>query len=181
MLRQWLFVFSFVVAAAPAWASGIAVVDFQRAVMETTDGKAAQDKLDTMYASRKSEIDKLRSDLEGDFADYQARQMILSDEARAETEKGLVEKQQKFEAKYGQYQEEMQKTYYALLQDLDEKMRILCEKIAKEKTYDVVLDRAAVVYAGGTTIDMTDELIRRYNAMSALPTPAPKPTPAPGK
>lgn len=181
MLRQWVFVLSFVFFAVPAWASGIAVVDFQRAVMETTDGKAAQDKLDTMYATRKSEIDKLRADLEGEFADYQARQMILSDDARAETEKGLVEKQQRFEAKYTQYQEEMQKTYYALLQDLDEKMRILCEKIAKEKTYDVVLDRAAVVYSGGATVDMTDELIRRYNAMSALPTPAPKPAPAPGK
>jgi Skp family chaperone for outer membrane proteins len=66
-----------------------------------------------------------------------------------------------------QYQQEMQQTYFTLLSDLDEKMRALTEKIAKEKAYDLVLDRAAVVYSGGETIDMTDELIKRYNAQSA--------------
>ena len=34
-----------------AWAGGIAVVDFQRAVNETNEGKAAQKKLDTMLHS----------------------------------------------------------------------------------------------------------------------------------
>lgn len=173
MLRRSLFVVAFCLAALPAYAGGIAIVDFQRAVMETTEGKAAQTRLDTMYATRKAEIDKLKADLEGDLADYQSRQLILSDDARATTEKGLIDKQQKFEMKYAEYQQEMQQTYYELLQGLDENMRMMCEKIAKEKAYDVVLDRAAVVYFGGATIDMTDELIRRYNASTTTPVKAP--------
>ncbi len=164
---QWVRFFVVLTAlsfAIPAFAGGIAVVDFQRAVTETTEGKEAQTRLDTMYSSRKTEVDKLRVELEKELADYQSRALILSDEARATAERDLVAKQQRFEGLYTQYQQEMQQTYYTLLQALDEKMRALTEKIAKEKGYDVVLDRAAVVYNGGTTIDMTDDLIKRYNA-----------------
>ena len=62
-----------------------------------------------------------------------------------------------------QYQQEMQQNYYTLLQDLDTKMRALTATIAKEKGYSLVLDSAAVVYSGGDTVDMTNELIKRYN------------------
>lgn len=151
------------VSSTPAFASGIAVVDFQRAVTETDEGKSAQQRLDAMYSSRKTEIEKMQSDLEAELQDFQARAMILSEEARAEAEQGLMVKQQQFQSLYVQYQQEMQQNYYTLLQDLDTKMRALTETIAREKGYDLVVDRAAIVYVGGSTVDMTDELIVRYN------------------
>ena len=151
------------VSSTPAMAAGIAVVDFQRAVTETDEGKAAQQRLDAMYASRKTEIEKMQSDLETELKDFQARAMILSEEARAEAEQTLMVKQQQFQALYVQYQQEMQQNYFTLLQDLDTKMRALTETIAREKGFDLVVDRAAIVYVGGGTIDMTDELIVRYN------------------
>ena len=163
MIARW-FVLLALLVASPAWAGKIAVVDFQRAVTETSEGKAAQTRLDTMYSSRKAEIDKMRGELERDVKDYQSRALILSEEARASTERELMTKQQRFEGLYTQYQEEMQQTYMTLLQDLSEKMKALTEKIAKEKSYDLVVDRVAVVTFGGETIDMTDELIKRYNA-----------------
>jgi outer membrane protein len=146
-----------------AFAGGIAVVDFQRAVTQTDEGKAAQAKIDTMYMTRKQEIDKLRTDFETAVQDYQSRAMILSDAARAETEKKLAMQQQAFEQKYMGYQSEIQQTYNTMLQDLDGKMRTLVQTIAKEKSYSVVLDAAAVVYQGSDVVDMTNELVTRYN------------------
>lgn len=146
-----------------AWAGGIAVVDFQRAVNETTEGKAAQERLDTMYATRKSEIERLQAELESELQEYQSRAMILSDSARAEAEQELMTKQQRFEGLYMQYQQEMQQAYLSLLQDLDEKMRALSETIAREAGFDLVIDRAAVIYVGPGSTDMTDTLITRYN------------------
>ena len=160
-----LLVWLLLLIALPAQAGVVAVVDFERAVNETTEGKNAQERLDTMYSARKSEIDRMREDLQKDVEDYQARVMVLSDDARADSEKALLEKQQRFEATYLQYQQEMQQTYYKLLQGLDDKMRALTEQIAEEKSYAVVLDKAAVVYYGGDTVDMTDVLIQRYNAL----------------
>lgn len=163
MLR-WFTLLIALFVATPAMAGALAVVDFQRAVNETEEGQAAQTRLDTMYGTRKAEIERLQTELEKEIEDYQARAMILSEDARADAEQNLMVKQQRFEATYMQYQQEMQQTYLTLLQDLDQKMRTLSEAIAKEKQYDLVLDRAAVIYVGGATVDMTDELIRRYNA-----------------
>jgi outer membrane protein len=146
-----------------AFAAGIAVVDFQRAVTQTDEGKAAQAKIDTMYMTRKQEIEKMRTDLEAAVQDYQSRAMILSEAARADTEKKLAMQQQAFEQKYMGYQNELQQTYGTLLQDLDGKMRTLVQTIAKEKSYSVVLDAAAVVYLGSDVVDMTNELVTRYN------------------
>jgi len=151
-------------ASSIAHAGGIAVVDFERAVQETNEGKAAQARLDTMYASRKAEVERMRDEYQKMVEDYQSRALVLSEDARRQAEGDLVRKQQGFEAKYGQYQQEMQQTYMDLLSDLDKKMRALTETIAKEKSYDVVLDKAAVVYAGGAAVDMTDTLITRYNS-----------------
>lgn len=163
MLVRWFTLALMLLISAPALAGGVAIVDFQRAVMETTEGKSAQERLDTMYSSKRADIDTMRTQLEKDLKDYQSRALILSDDARAQAEKDLMTKQQRFEQTYMAYQQEMQQTYYTLLSDLDEKMRALTEKIAKEKQYDVVLDRAVVVYFGGETVDMTDDLIKRYN------------------
>ena len=153
-----------IVAPVAAWAGGIAVIDFQRAVNETNEGKAAQSKLDTMYASRKSEIETKRNELEAEFKDFQSRAMILSEAARGEEEQKLGMKQQQFQQLYMQYEQEMQQQYMQLLQNLDTKMRSVSEKLAKEKGYDLVIDKAAVVYVGGSTVDMTDALVTRYNA-----------------
>jgi len=150
-------------AASPAFAGAIAVVDFQRAVTETDQGKAAQKKIDTMYETRRAEIQRMQQDLEKQVQDFQARAMILSDEARAEQERQLMLKQQQFQERSMQYEVELQQTYSTLLADLDQKMRSLSATIAKEKGYDLVIDSAVVVHMGGSVVDMTPILVERYN------------------
>lgn len=163
-MHRFILALFMVMLSTPAIAAKFAVVDFERAVNETDEGKAAQERLDTMYATRKTEIERMRDELMKEMEDYEARAMILSDDARAETERRLVEKQQTFEGTYMKYQTEMQQTYMALLQDMDTKMRAMTEKIAAAEGYDLVLDKAAVVYFGGETVDLTDTLITKYNA-----------------
>ena len=163
-MRFWFALGLGLMTAAPAVASDVVVVDFQRAVQETTEGKAAQQKLEQMRATREGEITRMKAALDKRLEDYQARQMILSAEARRVEEETLMMEQQRFQEKYVQYQQEMQQNYMGLLQGLDTKMRDLSATIAKDKGYQLVLDRAAVVYIGPDYTDMTDELIRRYNA-----------------
>lgn len=163
MLRQ-IALLLVLLCATVAEAGTIAVVDFERAVNETEEGKAAQSQLESMYASRKTELDSMRVDLEKEFADYQQRATVMSDTARKEAEAGIVAKQERFQQLYMQYEQEMQTTYYQLLADLDTKMRALTTTIAREKAFDLVVDKAAVVYVGGSTVDLTDDLIKRYNS-----------------
>lgn len=163
MLRAVLVVLMLLVAV-PSFAGTIAVVDFQRAVQETEQGKAAQSKIDTMYQSRKQEIANAQAALEKEIKDFQARAMILSDQARGEQEQQLMQKQAQFQQTAMRYEAELQQTYASVLEDLDQKMRALSATIAKEKGYSLVLDRAVVVHMGGDVIDMTGDLVARYNS-----------------
>ena len=163
MFRTFFF-FLALMLAMPSWATTLAIVDFERAVNETTEGKAAQARLDTMLSSRRGELERLQRDYQKMVEDYQARALILSESARADAEREVLRKQQELATKSMQYEQEIQQTYLTLLSDLDEKMRTLTTEIAAEKGYDVVLNKAATVYAGPKLIDMTDDLIKRYNS-----------------
>ncbi|MCB9686978.1 MAG: OmpH family outer membrane protein [Alphaproteobacteria bacterium] len=150
--------------SAPAFAGKICVVDFQTAVTETQEGKAAQTRIDTMYATRKGELERMQADLEKAIKDYQGRAMILSADAKAQEEQKLGLQQQTFERTYMQYQQEMQQTYGALLGDLDEKMRTIAKDVGASQGCSVVLDSAVIVYASNEVGDVTDVLVQRYNA-----------------
>jgi Skp family chaperone for outer membrane proteins len=149
--------------AAPAFATKLCGVDFQKAVTDTNEGKAAQTKIDGMYATRKGELERMQAELEKAIKDYQGRSMILAPEARAQEEQKLGLQQQTFERTYTGYQQEMQQTYATLLGDLDEKMRTVAATVGKEQTCSVVLDRAVVVYAGPDFVDVTTILVQKYN------------------
>ena len=91
MVRRFLFA-CLLFVALPAHA-GSCVVDFQTAVTETEEGKAAQKRIDAMLESRRNEVTKMQADFEQEVKDLQSRAMILSDDARAEAEQALMAKQ----------------------------------------------------------------------------------------
>lgn len=162
-MRRWFILLFALMFATTARAGTIAVVDFQRALLETEEGKAASERLETMLSSRREEIERMATELQEEYDDYKAREMIMSEEARAETEKALMEKQATLQQTQYRYESEFQETYYTMLSDIDEKMRTLTEQIAEEQGYALVLDRQAVPYFAGDTVDMTELLIRKYN------------------
>lgn len=145
--------------------AGTCIVDFQKAVTETDEGKGAQQKIDTMLETRRTEVAKMQSDFEQEVKDLQSRAMILSDDARAEAEQQLMMKQGRLQQTAAQYEMELGQMYNTLLSELDQKMRSLSITIAKEKSCDPLLDAGAVVYAGASTTDITAELVAKYNAI----------------
>jgi outer membrane protein len=163
MLRPFFLLLTLVVAS-PSLAGGLAYVDFQRAVNETTSGQNAQKKLEQTYAAKRGQIEQQKQALQQSLVNYEQRKLILNDEARRAAEQDIMAKQQKLEADVVRYEQEMQEQYMELVSELDTKMRAMAGTIAKERGYDMVLDKAAVVYASAASVDMTDELIRRYNA-----------------
>lgn len=157
--------------SAPAFAGKICTVDFQKAVTDTQEGKSAQSRIDTMYSTRKAELERMQSELEKAIKDYQGRAMILSADAKAQEEQKLALQQQTFERTYMQYQQEMQQTYGALLGDLDEKMRSIAKEVGKAQTCAIVLDSAVAVYASEEVGDITPALVQRYNAQHPATSP----------
>lgn len=142
----------------------ICVVDAEAAMNGTAEGKAAQRRLETMYSDKQTEIDEKGKSLEKEFQDYEARKMILSDEARATEEQALWEKRQSFQAMVMQAEQEMQQTYMGLLAELEEKLLKVAEELGAQKGCSVLLQKAAVIYVGDGVTDLTDDLVKTYDA-----------------
>lgn len=156
--------FTGVLTSTPAWAVKLCTIDFQQAMLQTAEGKAAQTKIESMYSSRKAELDRMQSELEKAIKDYQARSILLTADAKAQEEQKLALQQQTFEQTYLKYQNEMQNTQMSLLGDLDEKMRAVAQIVGKEQGCTAVIDKVIIVYGGPDLADVTTSLVSKYNA-----------------
>ena len=63
-----------------------------------------------------------------------------------------------------QTQQEIQMAEMQLMDDLIGKLRPICEKVAKEKGYTMVLESNTGVVWSAASVDITDTVIARYNA-----------------
>lgn len=173
-----VFVLMFAFAGSAFAQAKIATVDFQKALENVSEGATAKARLEGMFSEKKAALEKMATQLKAQQTELEKQSVILSDAAKAQ-------KQKEFETLYMQYQQaaavadgEMQQAYMGAMETLIEKMRKLTQTIAAEKGYTLVIEvnEGGVVYTS-PTIDITSELITRYNAAN----PAKSSTTAPKK
>lgn len=153
--------------SSTADAAKIGTVDYGRAIQEIDEGKAAQTRLDTMYAGEKAKIEMLEAQLTALAQEYESKRAILSDTARSEYEQRLTQQQYEFQQAYAQADYEMQIAYYSAMEQLMSGLQGVAEDLGKEGGYDLILEvsQGMVLYSSGE--DLTDKVIQRYNAKSA--------------
>jgi outer membrane protein len=154
-------------AAAPrAQAQGkIAVVDLQRAINETEDGRAAKAKLKKLFMRRQKDLDAKQNALKAMKENLEKQRAVLSREAM---QKKLEEYQKAFvdlQTVYMDYQRELASKEAELTKDIIERMRRILRRIGQKEGYALVLERneAGVIFVP-TNLDLTDLLIQKYNA-----------------
>lgn len=168
-------------SSLPAWAGGVAVVDFQMAINEVSEGEQARAALKAFEEQKQAEINALEQQLmakeqqfESELTTYQSQvQMnILTPEARAQKEQQLGQIQNEYALLQQQYQQtgmqaemELQQMYTEKMDTIISKMRTVSEAIAQERGLDMVYEvtESGLVYIAPTVVDITPDLIRRYN------------------
>lgn len=161
----------------------IAVVDVQRAVMETEDGLRAQATLKKLFDRRQQELDARQNELKRARGEIEKQSKVLSKEA---LERRMTEWQQsmaELQAVFTEFNRELQKQQNNLTQPILNRTLSVLRQIAAQEGYDAILERNAVPYAR-TDLDITDRVIQRYNTGGAAAAPAdsgtaPKKAPAP--
>lgn len=140
----------------------VAVIDTQRAIMETEDGLRAQATLKKVFDSRQHELDRQQDALQKEKEDIAKQQGVLSQAAlQKRVEKwqtDLVELQSKFVS----YNQELQQKQNELTQPIYRKTMALISRLARQEGFDVVVDRQAVPYVR-SDLDLTDRVITLYN------------------
>jgi outer membrane protein len=142
--------------------SKVAVVDTQRAIMETEDGLRAQATLKKLFDSRQRELDKKQVDLQKQREDIEKQRDVLGKDALQKRIETWQRDMMQLQAVYVDYNKELQKKQNEITQPIFEKTLALVRRMASTEGIDVVLDKQAVAYVRGD-LDLTDRVIGLYN------------------
>ena len=158
----------------------VAVVDVQRAVMQTEDGLRAQATLKKVFDSKQQELNKKQTDLQKQREDIEKQSKVLSKEALQKRvddwQKAMVELQGVFV----EYNKELEKRQKELTDPIFEKIMGIVKRLATSEGVDLVVDKQAVAYIR-SDLDLTDRCIQLYNSGGAGAPAAPAGGAAPKK
>jgi len=142
----------------------IGVVDLQRAINETEDGRQAKRRLKKLFDERQETLNESQESLKTQKESLERQQDVLSPDAL----KKKVEKYQadlaQLQNEYVQFQQELQTKEGELTQVILEKMQAILRRIGQTDDYTLIIEanEGGVVWVPAN-LDLTDLLIQRYN------------------
>jgi outer membrane protein len=142
----------------------VAVVDMQRALNETEDGRRAKAQLKRLFKRRQQALDSKQEELKKMKEDIEKQRDVLSQQA---LQKRLEEYQKAFielQSTYVEYQQELAQKEAQLTKGILERMANILRRMGQADGYTLILDRneAGVMWVPNN-LDVTDQLIQRYN------------------
>lgn len=143
----------------------IGVVDMQRAMNETEDGRKAKAQLKKIFEERQKTLDKQQNDLKSMKDSLEKQRDVLSRDVLA---KKLEEYQKAFaelQTTYMEFQRELGSKEGDLTKSIVERMQRIMRRIGQTDGFTLILERSegGVVFVP-SNYDLTDMLIQRYNA-----------------
>ena len=182
-MSRFAVIIAFLLATAPVAAFAedlkLGYVDLQRALNETEDGRKAKANLKKVFDAKQKELDEQQEVLKKDIEDLNKKRTLLPAEKVREKEAELQDRMQKVQQTYMRHQQDLSSKEQEATAKIFERMSKIIAKIAGAENFTMVLDRqqGGVVFAK-PSLDLTNEVIRRYNAGEGA-TPASATTPAP--
>ncbi len=149
----------------------VAVVDVQRAMMQTEDGLRVQATLKKEFDKKQQELNKKQSDLQKQKEDIDKQSKVLSKDAYEKKLSDLQKQMMELQSLFVDYNKELEKQQKEKTEPIFEKIMAIVKRIATTENYDIVVDKTTVAYVR-TDLDLTDKCIQMYNSGQA-PTPTP--------
>jgi outer membrane protein len=170
-------------AALPAWAEPkIGIVDAQRLLEESPQGKAVQESMRSEFAPRQRTLQAQEQALKAKVEKLQKDGATMSEDQRQRAEKELRDGQRDFERARGEFQDDISARRN---EELSRLQRTLGEEVrayAKANNFDLVLTAETLAYAA-PTYDVTPGVLAALQAHAGAsatrPAAAPSAPPAP--
>jgi len=159
-------VFSLSASAAFAEDAKFGYVDMQRALNETEDGRKAKEKLKKDFDQKQKELDEQQTQLKKDIEDLDKKRTLLPADKVREKESELRSRLEKVQQTYVRHQQDLQGKEQKETAKIFERMTKIISEIAAGENFSMIVDKSALVFAK-PHLDLTNELIRRYNSQKA--------------
>ncbi len=160
-----LFLISSVALKASADNVKLAYVDLRRALNETTEGKAAMNRLTGLKNKLQKRIEKEEKKIMEQKETLEKQQSILDKDAMQKKVEEYYRSVNELQQSYMKFQQQLTTKEAELTQDILAKMQQILGEIGKSEGYTMIYDMSsgAVVW-GPAHLDLTDRLIQKYNA-----------------
>jgi outer membrane protein len=138
----------------------LAVINSQKAILETDEIKKAQVELTAKYKPRQDQLEKLQKDLQDIQTQLQGGKLnqLGEQELTAQGQR----KQRELQRLQQDLQEDADKDRNEILQRAGTRMQEVVKKLADEKGLDIVVDTANTLFYK-TTLDLTSDAVTGYN------------------
>ena len=155
-------------AVAPrlqAQTTRMAVVDLQRALNETEDGRRAKARLKRLFKSRQRTLDKRQNELKALKEQIEEQRTVLSREALQKRVEEFQKAYVELQSTYVEYQRELAQKEAQLTRTIIARMEAILRRVGQAEGYTLIIERneAGVVWVPAN-LDLTDVVIQRYNA-----------------
>ena len=176
-LAVWLIAAGGALAALPAWAEPkMGVVDPQRLLEESPQGRAMLDSMRTEFAPRERTLQAQQQALKAKQDKLQKDGATMTDEQRTRAEKELRDGARDFERARSEFQDDISARRNEEMSRLQKTLGEEVRTYAKAQGFDVVLSTEGVVYAA-PAYDVTPAILTALQARNAA-APATAPPPA---
>lgn len=157
-----LFLFSSVGVGFCADIAKVGVVEFQRLFENSEAGKAIKEEVTTQGKKMEAELKEKGAEIEELKNRLDREALVMSKEMREEKERDFRIKVGDIKTLQKKYEAELQNLQRKLMAGMQSETMTIIEEIGKAGGYLLVLDKRGVLYSPGT-IDITDEVIKKYN------------------
>lgn len=146
----------------------IGVINVRRLVGDSNAGQQALQQLEALRDSKSAELQTLSDELEGLQTQITEGRLSLAQERLNELNRELEDKSTAYRRKVQDAEQEMQQAQVRRLGAIEQEVLPLIQQIGAEQQFAVILSitDGGVVYAPDQ-VNITDDVVRRYNAMKA--------------
>ena len=151
--------------SAGLYAQRYAVIDSKYILEKLPEYKAAQEKLDQFSEQWQQEIDKKSAALDKMYKDYDAEQVMLSDDLKKKREDELFNNDKELKdlqrKRFG-YEGDIFKKRQELIKPIQDRVYNAVQKLAASKLYDFILDKSegiTVIFAD-PKLDKSDDVLK---------------------
>jgi len=141
----------------------IGVVEFQRLFENSDAGKDIKAEITTQGKKMEAELKGKGAEIEEIKKRLEREALVMSKEMREEKEREFRIKVNDIKTLQKKYEVELQGIQKRLMGGLQSETLEIIDDIGKSEGYLLIMDKRGVLYSP-STIDITDEVIKRYNA-----------------
>jgi outer membrane protein len=142
----------------------IGVVNMQRAVSESKEGKAAEERLLDEKKKKEAELNRKLKEFYAKEAELRKSWTILKEADRQKKAEQSQQELQNLQKLYLEAERELMAKKTKVMMQITDKLSKVIQQIAKKESFDYIFANAAVLWAP-LHVDLTNEVIRRYNNM----------------